>query len=369
MLLASCGLPTGADAARPTVPVPTATPVQLNLTVYSHVTGLTMLSPTEGWAVGDNDVNHQSYLLHLRNGVWSKQTLADGKMEPLAIAMLSPTDGWIAGADHPGWDGQGAMLHLSGGQWTRVPLPAGVGPIESIAMVSPEEGWAVDASNANDGISANPRAHFLHYTQNNGWTVAQEMPQDTYSLQSVQMVSPNEGWAAGLNLGPQYVWHYAGGTWQRVALHDPQFAALQYVSMLSADEGWGIGRQGLPTQKTDQSPRWAGAIWHYSGGQWQVVQRVLPDTPGPLVLAAIQAVAPGDVWVSQAQGGPRPRFLHLVNGALQQVPAPIRDGIFSIAMTSPQEGWAIGAAGQILHYSNGEWADYPTCVPACLPHG
>jgi hypothetical protein len=116
MLLASCGLPTGADAARPTVPVPTATPVQLNLTVYSHVTGLTMLSPTEGWAVGDNDVNHQSYLLHLRNGVWSKQTLADGKMEPLAIAMLSPTDGWIAGADHPGWDGQGAMLHLS---WRR----------------------------------------------------------------------------------------------------------------------------------------------------------------------------------------------------------------------------------------------------------
>jgi hypothetical protein len=353
MLLASCGLPVRSDAASPTVPAPTANPVHLNLTVYSHVTGIMMRSPTEGWAVGDNDVNHQSYLLHLRNGVWTKQMLADGKMDPLAIAMLSPTDGWIAGADHPGWDGQGAMLHLSGGVWTHVPLPVGAGPIEGIAMVSPDEGWAVDAS------SADGQAQFLRYDQN-VWTVAQQVP-DNASLQSIQMVSPEEGWAAGQG---QAVWHYSGGTWQRIALNDPQSATLQYVSMLSADDGWGIGIQPLPTQKSDQSPRQGGAIWHYSGGQWQVVQRMLPATPGlPLVLSAIQAVASGDVWVSQRQGAPRPLFLHLVNGTLQTISAPIRDGIISIAMTSANEGWAAGYAGQILHYVNWDWIDYRTCLP------
>src|SRR5260370_39417215 len=163
------------------------------------------------------------------------------------------------------------------------------------------------------------------------------------------MVSPDEGWAAGQTQGDA-VWHYSGGTWQRVQLNDPQVATLEYVSMLSADEGWGIGIQPLPTQKTDKTPRRGGAIWHYSGGQWQVVQRVLPDTAGqPLILSAIQAVAPGDVWVGQSQGGGK-RFLHLVSGALQLVPAPIRDGIISIAMTSANEGWATGYAGQILHY-------------------
>jgi hypothetical protein len=350
MLLASCGLPVG--AANLTVPEPTATTVQLNLTLLSHVTSITMRSPTEGWAVGDNDVGHQSYLLHLRNGVWAKQVLADDKMEPLAITMLSPTDGWIAGADHPGWDGQGAMLHLSGGQWTRVPLPAGVGPIQSLSMVTPLAGWAVDDASYTDG-----HAHFLHYNQN-VWSVAQVAPDDP-SLLSVQMVSPDEGWAAGQS---QAVWHYLGGTWQRVSLNDPQGATLQYISMLSADEGWGIGVQPLPTNKSDQAPRQGGAIWHYSGVQWRVVQRVLPDTPGqPLTFPAIQAVATGDVWVSQREGGRR--FLHLVNGAWQQVSAPIRDGIISIAMTSPNEGWATGYAGQILHYLNGDWVDYRTCAP------
>jgi hypothetical protein len=332
--------------------------VQLNLTLLSHVTSIAMRSPAEGWAVGDGDASGQSYLLHLRNGVWAKQLLADGKMEPLAIAMLSPTDGWIAGADHPGLYGQGAMLHLSGGEWTHVPLPAGVGPIQSISMVTPQVGWAVDAS------SANGQAQFLRYSQN-VWTVAQEVP-DNSLLLSIQMVSPDEGWAAGQTQGDA-VWHYSGGTWQRVQLNDPQVATLQYVSMLSADEGWGIGIQPLPTQKTDQGPHGGGAIWHYSGGQWQVVQRVLPDTPGQLlILSAIQAVAPDDVWVGQRQGGGK-RFLHVVNGALQQVGAPIRDGIISIAMTSANEGWATGYAGQILHYVNGAWIDYPTCAPnICL---
>src|SRR5258708_14655866 len=228
MLLARCGQLAASGAASPTVPAPTATPAQLNLTLLSHVPSVAMRPPAEGWAVGDNDASGQPYLLHLRNGVWAKQPLADGKKEPLAIAMLSPTDGWIAGADHPGLYGQGAMLHLSGGQWTHVPLPAGVGPIQSISMVTPQVGWAVDAS------SADGQAQFLRYSQN-VWTVAQEVP-DNSSLLSIQMVSPDEGWAAGQTQGDA-VCHYSAGTCHRVQLNDPQAATLEYVSMLSADEG------------------------------------------------------------------------------------------------------------------------------------
>jgi hypothetical protein len=343
----------GNTSARGTSSPPTATSVRLRLTLTTHLTSLVIRSPTEGWAVGleGAEAGVPPYLLHLLHGVWRAEPMPQIGIAPQAIAMVSATEGWIAGDDQHGYDGHGVMLHGTGGHWTPVSLPPGVGPIQSLAMISPSEGWAVSSA------SASGHAQILHYSQGS-WTAAMPVPDGSF-LFSLSMVSPTEGWAAGTDASTDAIWHYTQGTWQREALNDPEHANLEYVSMLSPDEGWGIGGYPLPHQPTDQYARQGGAIWHYTGGQWQVVERYADDPLQAIHLSAIQAFAPSDVWVAEGDGTGK-RFLHGVDGVWQKVAAPIRDDIHSIALISPSEGWAVGDAGQILHYVDGNWTDYPT---------
>jgi hypothetical protein len=130
--------------------------------------------------------------------------------------------------------------------------------------------------------------------------------------------------------------------------------------MVSPTEGWGIGALPLPQRQSGQAVAQGGAIWHYANGQWKVVERIVNDPYPYIDLRAIQAVAVGDVWVSVTTLSSGSRLTHLFNGVWQDVSAPIRDGLLSIAMPSPTEGWGVGFAGQILHYQNGVWTDYPT---------
>jgi hypothetical protein len=76
-------------------------------------------------------------------------------------------------------------------------------------------------------------------------------------------------------------------------------------------------------------------------------------------MTAIQTVAPGEVWVSVSDSAGK-SFLHGLNGTWQQAPAAIRDSITSIAMLTPNDGWAVEYAGQILQCRGGAWFDYST---------
>lgn len=336
----------------PTTPRARTTPTPLHLTFDTHLTSVAMVSATEGWAVGFEGPGTHPYLLHLRHNAWAEETLPPVRIVPQAIAMVSASEGWIAGADAFATGAHGVLLHGLGGQWSAVALPAQVGPIAGLAMLSPSEGWAVATNHAEDG-----HARILHYVQG-AWTIAFSLP-DASTLLSIAMVSPTEGWAAGANASDtsaSAIWHFASGAWQSVALTDPARADLEYISMRSPDEGWGIGVSPLPAHQGDQYARQAGAIWHYSGGQWQVEERYADDPGQAVYLTALLAVAPDDVWVAEADGTGK-RFLHRVGGAWQKVSAPIRDGINNIAMVSASEGWAVGDAGQMLHYAHGAWVD------------
>ena len=356
MLLAGCG-GGASQASNPPSPTATATAIPLSLTPSSNLSSIAMLSAAEGWAVGYEGASGPAILLHWLKGAWHSEPLPAITIVPQVITMVSPTDGWLGGADSPHTYGDvhGVMLHYSGGSWTQVPLPPDAGPIAGIAMVSSTEGWAVDTTSADHG-----HAQILHYSQG-AWSVAMTGA-DYTSFTSIAMVSPTEGWAAGPLQPGGYLWHYAQGAWKQIALNDPNQADLEYLSMLSPDDGWGIGGYLTAKQQKDEAtPHMAGALWHYTGGQWQVVQQYqdAPDTHF-VQLFALQAAAPGDVWVSESDGGSGPHFLHEINGAWQKVAAPIRQSITSIALVSANEGWAVGTAGQMLHYLNGAWIDYPT---------
>lgn len=350
------GLPRSfGNIGAPATPAPpTATQVPLKLTLYDHLNSIDMRSPTEGWIVGSSGEGAQPILLRYSRGAWVTDPLQLPQMNPTVIKMLSATEGWIAGGDTRSYDSRGVMLHIHDGQALPVALPDGVGMIEDLAMVSPTDGWAVTAPTTQQNTQ------ILRYSQG-AWTVALTMPDGNANLMSIAMVSSAEGWAAGIGTGSGALWHYTQGTWQRIPLNDPQQADIEHISMLSATEGWGVGENPVPHQSGDQYNRVGGAIWHYSNGTWQVVKRIADPPSGTQItqLSAIQAFSSGEVWVSESDGISK-RFLHGVNGTWQEVHAAIRDGINSIAMLTPSDGWAVGAAGQIMQCRSGVWFDYPT---------
>lgn len=357
VLILHGGLPLFARNAQTAAPSPrpttTAAPAPLRLTLYDHLNSIDMRSSSEGWIVGSSGQDGQTLVLHLSHGVWITDSLQLPPMNPTVIKMVSDNEGWIAGSDTNGYGGHGVMFHIIGGQAEPVALPDGVGEIESLAMVSPTEGWAVDST------SASGRSQILHYSAG-AWTVALITP-DNMQLMSISMVSPSEGWAAGVGAATGALWHYAAGAWRQIPLHDSQQASLDHISMLSPSEGWGIGGFALPHQPSDQYVRTGGVIWRYSDGAWRVVERIVGDPAQSQTtqLSAIQAVAPGEVWVSLSDGIDK-HFLHGVNGTWQKAPAAIRDGITSLSMVAPDRGWAVGNAGQIMQCRDNVWFDYPT---------
>jgi hypothetical protein len=274
--------------------------------------------------------------------------------------MVSATDGWMGGAaSNDGNNAAGVMLRYSDGAWTPFPLPAGTGAINSIAMVSSSEGWAVDAT--PDG----GHAHILHYVDG-VWSIAKTMP-DHSLLQSISMVSAKEGWVAGrgsYNPGlagtPGALWHYLNGTWQRVTPIDRTHADVEYVAMLPSGEGWGIGSYQVAqtTPGQDNLPQ-AAALWHYSGGHWQVVGALLfGDTSGAAVAGAIYADATSGAWIggSDELG---PMMYHCASSLKCEGIGTKPVLAVGIAMVSANEGWAVGDGAQLLHYFMGTWMPTP----------
>lgn len=76
------------------------------------LTGISMSSVAEGWAVGDPTDSHTSLLLHYTGGAWTP--VQSPTRQPLSgVAMISPRDGWAVGEG-------GTILHYSGSAWSIV---------------------------------------------------------------------------------------------------------------------------------------------------------------------------------------------------------------------------------------------------------
>lgn len=198
---------------------------------------LLMLSPTDGWATGENKT------LHYDGAAWREVTaLSDQQWGGgSSIAATGPDDIWIARIG-------GDILHYDGTSWTeqRITLPFGQplpGPIQlnGIAMISPQEGFAVgDISNTTSGV-------ILHYTSGR-WSVQNTV--DEY-LYDISLRSATEGWAVGASGG---MYHFTAGVWSKAA--KPVALPLYAVTSLpSGSDPWAVGL--------------GGALLRYRDGTWQ----------------------------------------------------------------------------------------------------
>lgn len=366
---------TATPSATPSAPVPSF-PADLQ--------AVSMLSPTEGWAVGVRtslDQSSTAALMHYANGKW---TLVESGVHGIltSIAMLSSTDGWAVGNALGGGPhtSVGILLHYDGTTWKQFENPTPLGDLDQLQMVSSTEGWAI--SNLEQ---------IVHY-DGHSWT-AQPLPasleigtKNSVGIYGLSMGSATEGWAVGsLFAGkdqpaPRFglILHYTGGQWTKEQLIDN--ANLNAVSMVSGSDGWALGSRNNASIESD-------ILLHYTGSEW--VETAFPQSDSGF--GKIFMTSARDGWIvasgfSKSSDDNRLLLLHYDGTQWGQVYAPqeplqnpgtgaLSLTINSIAVPSPGDGWAVGVqsvhvSGEggnppsdtdtalLLHYHNGVWALY-----------
>ncbi|HEY3993137.1 MAG TPA: hypothetical protein VGM01_09690 [Ktedonobacteraceae bacterium] len=294
----------------------------------SHVKldNLAMVSTDEGWAIGDDTANNQrGVILHYVNGQWAQVSNLYATGVLWGIFMLSSSDGWIVGD-------QGVILHYDGQNWRKVQSPVTTA-LGSVFMLSPTEGWA-----AGDAL--------LHYS-NGVWTRVANAPGFIYQI---QMLSSTEGWA----VGPNTMLHYSNGAWTPILIRSPSNGSHMKpppndsisraqplsISMLSSSDGWavGLGQENM---------------LRYQQGQW----RAFLSPNASANLQTIAMVSADEGWTMGIDGANNQGVIyHYIDGKWTSVTSPTNQAMTHLVMLSPNEGWAVGTAATILHYSQGAWS-------------
>lgn len=334
--------------------------------------GISMISPDEGWIVGDKPRSNptkdasgnadqnavEPIILHYKAGRWTQDQLpADLNpyhldMTLSSIAMISATEGWATGSTllpaYPNTIIDGitfpVLLHYTGGKWTLVKNPQ----VDMGGMVirSATDGWAIGQGRA------------LRYNGTT-WTAIKDPAFASVVMQQVAEAPDGEVWITGIDTSqpgfdgddPAAILHYDGKAWAREQINlgnDRLFG----LTMVSAQEGWAVGYDPGRTLRHRTGPQ-QGIIVHYLNGIWQV-QSTVASPPGDdfFYLSDVAMLSASDGWAVGQDGV----MMHYHNGVWQQARSPTRANLSSVTFVSASEGWAIGDHSTILHYRSGAWS-------------
>ncbi|HEX6123608.1 MAG TPA: hypothetical protein VFY89_10630, partial [Ktedonobacterales bacterium] len=103
--------------------------------------------------------------------------------------------------------------------------------LSAISMVSPEEGWAAGVA-TNYAVKNAPWSTLLYHYHQGQWT--SEQAPNVGMVTAIQMLSPTDGWITG----QQGLLRYDGASWQPVSLGPLTMSNFGPLQMLSADDGW-----------------------------------------------------------------------------------------------------------------------------------
>ncbi len=211
--------------------------------------------------------------------------------------------------------------------------------LQSISIVSADNGWAIGH------ISCKPTTLLMRYSRGQ-WTI---LPQTRWSRRYVRIYRRLNGVGArwlglGLHAFPGsdhyhsfrpggVLLHYDGNSW-KITTHAFPLASVRSSAllMLSPTDGWATGD---------------GITLHYDGTAWREVTTLSDRQWGGG--AAIAATDPDDVWIARFGGD----IVHYdgTSWSEQDIMLPIAQqalGPFlltGIAMRSPEGGYAVGSIG------------------------
>lgn len=260
------------------------------------------------------------------------------------IAMMSANDGWILET------GPTAKLYRWNGSAWRffTDLPHTEYVVRGdIAMVSATDGWVV-LGGPLSGSSDLADSTFYRWNGSSWNKFETVTAANAVSLESLDMLSPTDGWATGsFNFGTIY-YRWNGGSWQLVSEKFNSFVGAS-IDMLSPIDGWNVGFSGIA--------RWNGSDW------------VDESSPVPQELNDVAMVSPSDGWI--VGGGldydpdtgeliPEPGVILRWNGtSWGQVPSPVDDRLLAVDIISANDAWIAGDNGTILHWNGVSWIEVP----------
>jgi hypothetical protein len=287
------------------------------------------------------------------------------------VQMTSPTDGW---AVRDAFWGGGGLYRYTGNEWSAVEGYPQVPAFADLSVVGPDVLWfsttngrllrydhgswllldsptrslrALDAVSADEVWAIGEDRQLLRYRAGT-WTSFAN-PTDAV-LNSIDMLSPDEGWAVGHTM-----LHYQGGAWREV--RSPARIPLQRVRMVSQNEGWAVGGERVPP---------SSVILQYEAGGWEVV-----SNPTTLQLTDIALGKGDEAWAigggmyrlpldcPTAQSfGDRSAILHWENNRWQLAQAPLNDTLTGVAVSGGDAGWIVGQKS-LLQYRDGRWQRVP----------
>ncbi|GAP12603.1 uncharacterized protein related to plant photosystem II stability/assembly factor [Longilinea arvoryzae] len=172
-------------------------------------------------------------ILHWNGSAWDYTSFPYLRFS--AISMLSDTDGWAVGLElvQPTRQLRSCILHWNGTSWTAVEHPLTEYPGGSIRFIL-EEIAALDPNTAWTAVSGQNR--FLRWN-GTSWT-AVDSP--IRGRPSIDILSAGDAWAVG---GEGDIGHWDGNTWALVP--SPVSATLNSVSLVSPFDGWAVGNGGV----------------------------------------------------------------------------------------------------------------------------
>ena len=305
------------------------------------------LSETDIWAVGE-----MGLIVHWQGSAWevvpgpTRQTLR-------TIDMLSPTDGW-AGGDQ-------VLLHWDGSAWRVAAQPTGT--VQKVKMLSASVGLAATSDGllrwdgqqwtssdicpvipytldalAWDNIWITDRQRLYHW---DGQSCAQV---DTvYVLDQINTISARSGsdvWAGGFFYSTSQSYypaaiHWDGSSWTWQSLSTPDWDSLQSLQILSDVEGWATTNLSLFS--------WDGSAWT------KVVSEDAPHRP-----RAVAMFPGGKGWAFGQEG----RIWQRSNGVCTPPNVPVLPQPSSIALTGPNDGMYLGQS-QTYHWNGVDWQPAP----------
>ncbi|MFX0062865.1 MAG: C25 family cysteine peptidase [Candidatus Hermodarchaeota archaeon] len=185
---------------------------------------VSMISPTNGWAVGKD-----SYICHWNGHEWVDQSGSTPNIDYYSVKMVGYREGWAVGE-------QGTIIRWDGESWSNFPSPVS-STLYSVDIATPMEGWAVGQNS------------LLHW---NG-TIWEDwgLPVGfSGSLNSVFMANKDDGWIVG-DGGAIFRWD--GSVWNSVT--SPTNENLKSVCMFwLGSRGWAVGEGGTIL-------KWQGGTW------------------------------------------------------------------------------------------------------------
>jgi hypothetical protein len=274
-------------------------------------------------------------------------------------------DVWAGGRD--------GLLHYDGAGWRAVTLPAEIGAVRSLWGSGPRDVWA-----AGDGIAR---------WDGKTWRVVAGLPDKEDTSYVLTGSGPHDVWAlADSGDGPeeeQTILHWDGARWRTDYVPFKVATAQRALNALwtsGPGEVWAVGvdlasRASLVLRRTSQgwspSPTAGGdpllSIWgaasddvwaaggetilHWDGARWAATK-----APAEAALRRLWGISSTDAWAS-GNG----IVLHWDGRAwLRQWTQ--REGVTLLRAgwsSGPQDAWAAGDDGALLHFDGTAWAPMP----------